>query len=527
VLILLAQASPARTMDDGWDAPDPIPSPSEIAFDAEFDGLPAPEPRDRADADEAGGEAVAPRPVLKYVDPGPEIRREAPVSAASSETPPTAAARPPHKPTAPRGSERFATRHAHYVPASWDQIPGWREGATLHAWSAFAHSCTVLVHRPAWRQTCERAWARRPATAAAVREFFEREFEAFQIRSVDLADTGILTGYFEASLEGSRVRTDRFRHPVYGVPDDLLFLDARLLSRRQPPVHVRVEGRDVVPAEEGSGRVYRLAVARVPGSVRDGKVRVRRSGDRIVPYFTRQEIERGGLGSAEALAWVDDAHLLYTLHIEGSGRIKLADGQVVRVAFGEQNGHPFRPTVSVEPLPLAPGRSEMARLADFLVPPAAAASEGATAEGPRVSVSSARDPSYVFFRRIPNTDSGPPGAMGVPLTAGASLAVDPRVTPLGAPVFIAARPPGAASAMRRLMVAQDTGGAIRGAVRADYFLGFGHAAGAIAMRMKDELQMWVLLPKQLAIASQHALAHARGGSWRARCLLPDPEFCAD
>ena len=460
--------------------------------------------------------------------------------------------------TGPR--EQFATKHARYVPVSWEELPGWREAATLGAWSAFAQGCAVLSRRQAWRETCERASVLRPATAAVAREFFEREFEAFQIRTVDRADTGTLTGYYEPSLDGSRVRTARFRHPVYAVPEDLLFLDARLVASRRPPAYVRLDGRDVVPVDEntsptsrnGDPKVYRLAVAAIPASLRDGKIRVRRSGDRIVPYFTRQEIERNGLAAARPIAWVDDADLLYALHVEGSGRIRLANGEVLRVAFGEQNGHRFRPTVFVEPAQAArahdaSGQSRSAsapsgspglqRVVDFFVSPAAASESATTvttpdqpyprppSEGPRVVVSSATDPSYVFFRQIPNTDSGPPGAMGVPLTAGSSLAVDPRVTPLGAPVFVAARQSGSGDTVNRLMVAQDTGGAIRGALRADYFLGSGPAAGATAMRMKDELRMWILLPKQLAIASRHA-ASARG-SGGANCLLPDPEFCND
>ena len=140
------------------------------------------------------------------------------------------------------------------------------------------------------------------------------------------------------------------------------------------------------------------------------------------------------------------------------------------------------------------------------------------------------DPSFVFFRQIPHTEAGPPGAMGIPLTADASLAVDPRVTPLGAPVFIATRPSGATVTTNRLMVAQDTGGAIRGALRADYFLGFGPAAATSAMRMKDELRMWVLLPKRLAIAAKHADSARtanRSRPVRAGCLLADPDFCAE
>ena len=149
---------------------------------------------------------------------------------------------------------------------------------------------------------------------------------------------------------------------------------------------------------------------------------------------------------------------------------------------------------------------------------------------PHVVISSHRDRSYVFFRQIPHSESGPPGTMKIPLTPDASLAVDPRVTPLGAPVFIATRPLDSAITTSRLMVAQDTGGAIRGAVRADYFLGFGPGARATALRMKDELRMWVLLPKRLAIADRHI---EPAGSTdtpqvvRANCLVTDPEFCTE
>ncbi len=437
---------------------------------------------------------------------------------------------------APRAA--FATKHASYLAAAWENLPGWREEAMLGAWSTFVQGCAALVRRAAWKETCERAAAERPASPAAARAFFEREFEAFQVRAADRAETGILTGYFEPRLEGSRVWTPRFRYPVYGVPDDLLYLDARLLNTRRPPVYVRIEGRNVVPVDDeavaahlaGSTNLYRLAVSRAPAALRDRKIRVRRSGDRIVAYFTRQEIEHRGLAAARPIAWVDEPDLLYSLHIEGSGRIRLRNGEILRVAYGEQNGHPFLPTVTVEPRP------PVERVIDFFVSPAAAASRPLAEvrespdlarpdDRPAVLVSSLSDPSYVFFRAIPNTDGGPPGAMGIPLTAGRSLAVDPRVTPLGAPVFIAARQ-SSGDATTRLMVAQDTGGAIHGALRADYFLGSSAAAGATALRMKDELRMWVLLPKSLAMASR-LRDRSGAGTARADCLLADPEFCVE
>ncbi|HKQ23922.1 MAG TPA: MltA domain-containing protein [Burkholderiales bacterium] len=461
---------------------------------------------------------------------------------------------------------QFATKHARYVSVSWAEIPDWHNGVTVTAWNAFVQSCTDLIRRPAWREACEAALVRPIRTAASARAYFEREFEAFQIRTLSSADTGLLTGYYEPLLNGSRVRTPRFRYPVYGVPDDLLFLDARLLGARRQGLYVRIEGRDVLPVNEDSmssrrsrdTKVYRLAVARAPAILRDGRIRVRVSGDRIVPYFTRWEIERRGLNAAQPIAWVDDADVLYALHVEGSGRIRLSSGQVLRVAFAEQNGHAFRASVVVRPAqqPAQKRRSDAVASTLATVPqdsaplqqgidahyPATAGSEMRTSpkpreaigdglsrpshalreEGrPRVVASSRLDPSYVFFRQAPHTESGPLGTMSIPLTPDASLAVDPRVTPLGAPVFIAARPSGSTDTTKRLMVAQDTGGAIRGALRADYFLGFGPAATTAAMRMKDELRMWVLLPKRLAVAAGHTEPAS------AACLLVDPDFCAE
>ena len=138
------------------------------------------------------------------------------------------------------------------------------------------------------------------------------------------------------------------------------------------------------------------------------------------------------------------------------------------------------------------------------------------------------DPSYVFFRTISDNDYGPIGALGVPLTPGRSLAVDPRTTPLGVPVFISTTEPGRKEALNRLMMAQDTGGAIQGAVRADFFWGFGRAAFARASQMKQNGRMWLLLPKNLHIGAKPGGILTRGiGGQTADCLVPDPELCVD
>jgi membrane-bound lytic murein transglycosylase A len=137
----------------------------------------------------------------------------------------------------------------------------------------------------------------------------------------------------------------------------------------------------------------------------------------------------------------------------------------------------------------------------------------------------------VFFRVIPDSPNGPLGALGVPLSAGRSVAVDPRTTPLGAPVFVSTRDnPQTPGAINRLMLAQDSGGAIQGAVRADYFYGFGQSAQTQASRTKERLRMWVLLPKGLHIAAQETSLKTRGAGPAASdtdCLVSDPVLCVD
>jgi membrane-bound lytic murein transglycosylase A len=138
------------------------------------------------------------------------------------------------------------------------------------------------------------------------------------------------------------------------------------------------------------------------------------------------------------------------------------------------------------------------------------------------------DPSYVFFRQIPDSDGGPLGALGVPLTPGRSVAVDPRTTPLGFPVFISTEGQGIGTRLNRLVLAQDTGGAIRGPVRADYFWGFGPGAGERASRMKENGRMWVLLPKDLQVGVGAQFTTRGGaGAGEAECLVPDPELCVE
>ena len=185
------------------------------------------------------------------------------------------------------------------------------------------------------------------ASDEAIRQFFEREFALYEIRNTDRSPEGVITGYYEPLINGSRSQGGPFVYPVYGAPEDLLMLDIRQLPQnlRGKPVPARISGRTVIPVPGGNGP-YLIDVGDLQPDVRDKKLRVRLDGNRIVPYATRAEIERNGLPRARVLVWVDNPAAFYSMQIPGSGKVRLPDGRIVRLAYAEQNGHPFTPPVS-------------------------------------------------------------------------------------------------------------------------------------------------------------------------------------
>ncbi|WP_433705120.1 murein transglycosylase A [Paraburkholderia sacchari] len=539
----------------------------------------------------------------------------APVTPAASAAPASATSATPPSPAAPVAA--FSTRHAWYQTARFADLPGWSADNLGGSLDAFKRSCGVLGSRNGWSAPCAAARGVDAGSAAAIRGFFETYFDVYQIRNTDRSGDGTMTGYYEPLLNGSRQPGGAYVYPVYGVPEDMLYLDARRLggAARGSITAARVEGRTVVPlpgAEPGSAKgVYVLDLRDSVPDIRDKKLRLRLDGTRIVPYYTRAEIERGA-ARAPVLAWVDDPVLLYSMQVQGSGKIRMRDGTIRRVAYAEQNGQPFEPPVArtgssgrklkvrgiemeidvaddsggnspelvagangpqgpegggasstgandsdddqpTSPLlrgfklaSAGPSTSGAARpaVASAQQPAAKNASPGAAADlaktlGSLGSLGSntqpkhafaISDPSYVFFRPIPDSPNGPIGALGVPLSAGRSVAVDPRTTPLGSPVFVATRDdPQTPGAVNRLMMAQDSGGAIQGAVRADYFYGFGQSAQAEASRTKERLRMWLLLPKGLHVAAQESATKTRGMAVQSNddCLVADPQLCVD
>ena len=342
--------------------------------------------------------------------------------------------------------------------AQWRDLPGWEDDDLAAVLPALHQSCKALANRPQWplwRAACEEA-ARLPSTdTALLRQFFESRFQPFLLTNPDGTTQGLVTGYYEPLLKGSRQRTPTFAQPVLGVPHDLLTID----------------------------------LAEILPDLKNMRLRGRLQGNKIVPYYSRGEIVANEKAFADrVLLWVDDAVELFFLQIQGSGRVRLPDGAMVRLNYADQNGHPYRSVgrVLIDRGELKPEQASMQGIQAW-----------ARANPAKLDELLNSNPSYVFFRETRpkgGDDEGPQGALGVPLTAERSIAVDPRHVPLGAPVFLATTRPNTALPLRRLMLAQDTGGAIRGVVRADFFWGFGAEAGSQAGRMRQQGQMWVLLP---------------------------------
>jgi membrane-bound lytic murein transglycosylase A len=378
---------------------------------------------------------------------------ETPISAPAIPTPPSIPAI-----VAPAESARGRLEHA-----EWSQLPNFAADDPSAALAAFVQGCSVLINKPEWQDVCLRAvaWPGLPpgaspgARAADVRQFFVDNFEPHRILNADETDTGLVTGYYEPLLRGSRTRTSEFRFPLYAPPPDL----------------ITVELSEIYP------------------DLKNRRLRGRLVGNKLVPYLDRSAID--GEGAAPALrgleiAWVDNAVESFFLQIQGSGQIQLPDGSRMRVGYADQNGHPFRSLAGqlIRKGEIKAERASMQGIKDW-----------ARRYPAKVQQFMNANPSYVFFKELPENLSGPIGTLGVPLTAERSIAIDPRVTPLGVPVYLSTTFPNSKVELNRLMVAQDTGGAINGAVRADFFWGFGDTAGSQAGRMKQQGRMWVLLPR--------------------------------
>ena len=339
--------------------------------------------------------------------------------------------------------------------SSFTAIPGWDKDAVREAWPAFMNSCSTLIKRSDWRAACTAAGQVNGDDDDAVRSFFETNFIPYKVFNADGSDTGLITGYYEPLLRGARKRGGPYQTALYRTPDDLLTID---LSSVYP-------------------------------DLKNMRLRGRLAGNKIVPYYSRAELLQSGALNGKELVWVDDPVEAFFLQVQGSGRVYLSDSkETIRVAYADQNGHPYK---SIGRYLVDKGEMQLSQAS-------AQGIKGWIAANPaRQNELFNANPSFVFFKeeKIIDPSKGPKGAMGLPLTAQRSIAIDPQHLPLGAPVFLDTTQPNSDVALQRLVMAQDTGGAIRGAVRADYFWGSGNEAGEKAGAMKQRGTMWVLLPK--------------------------------
>ena len=338
---------------------------------------------------------------------------------------------------APPGGSRW-------VAVGWEQLPGWGAERSSELWPALLRGCDKPA--PGWAALCAEARRVPPGDDVAARDWLLQRLQPYRVESADGNDGGLLTGYFEPLIDASRTRRGAFQVPLYAPPPDL--------------------------------------------------------GTRK-PYWTRQQLDT--LPAAQAalrgreIAYVADPLDALVLQIQGSGRLRLqgADGrtqtvQTVRLAFAGHNDQPYASVGRwlIQQGELRPDAASWPAIKDW-----------ARRNPQRVQQMLWQNPRVVFFREepLPDPSVGPRGAQGVPLTPGRSVAVDPKSVPYGTPLWLDSTEPLSAKPLQRLVMAQDTGSAITGAVRADYFWGWGADAEAQAGRTKQPLRLWVLWPKSIPL----------------------------
>ena len=332
----------------------------------------------------------------------------------------------------------YSSSIASFRSVSWQALPGWQEDELRQVWPAWLKSCEALRKRNDeidWRQVCAQANRVSGRDEQAIRQYFEANFQVFEVRnSATGNELGLITGYYEPVMNGSQTRTATYTVPLYGIPNAW-------------------------------------------------------KGSKPNPAPTRAQLMSSGVLRGSEIAWVQDPVAAAFMQIQGSGKIRLADGRVLRLGYAGTNDQPFKSFAQ-----WLLDRKEITRSEATMQ----GISVWATRNPGRVEEMLNANPRFVFFKELPgnvSADLGPNGALGVPLTAERSIAIDLRAMPLGAPVFLSTTKPLSSKALQKLVVAQDTGKAIVGGVRADYYWGSGDAAGELAGRMKQDGKMWLLLPR--------------------------------
>lgn len=335
----------------------------------------------------------------------------------------------------------------------WSELPGWQDDRHSEAWPALINNCRVMPKKSAaWQPICAEAATLTNPDDQTAKQFFEKHFQPKQLFAADGNPTGFFTGYYEPLLHGSFERDEKYKYPLYKTPEELLIVDLASLFPELKGKRVR-------------GRVV---------------------GNKVVPFYDRAAID-----SAEAplkgqeILWVDDRDEAFFLQIQGSGRVKLPDGKIIGVGYANQNGHPY---VSIGKRLIESGKSSRQHMNLFTL------KDWLRENDDEAQALLNENPSYVFFNLRKDVEAGPRGSLNVPLVAERSIAVDRKQISLGSALWVVTRYPDE-SPLRKLVFAQDTGGAIRGELRGDFFFGTGEQAEYHAGRMKQDSAFYLLEPK--------------------------------
>lgn len=389
-----------------------------------------------------------------------------------------------HPPTPPGVTYATPGQEVRYTSAAFTQIPDWSNQSFQNSLLSFQRGCTKLANKVQWQAVCQQAKIT-PLNDQAAKVFFENLFTPWHISDKG-SHSGTVTGYYEPVLLGDTKPTAQARFPIYGIPND--FISVPLSNeQRQRKGQVRVALTGSNQGSINANGTYTANLNAFPITERSRSIKGRVVGNQFVPYYTRAEINAGALnGKAPILGYANDAVELFFLHIQGSGRLQTPSGQFVRLGFAEKNEHPYKSVATYMAgkgyLPLA--KTNMQGIKAWMQ------------QNPsKLAEVLGQNPSYVFFRPLSSAaNEGPIGALGTPLTDEYSAAIDKHHVELGAPIFVATTHPIRNQPHNRLIMAQDTGSAIKGGVRVDYYWGYGDAAGEVAGKMKHPGQVWMLLP---------------------------------
>ncbi|WP_419771239.1 MAG: murein transglycosylase A [Candidatus Marinarcus sp.] len=330
---------------------------------------------------------------------------------------------------------------ANLEEVSWDELDGFEKDNLNVAFEVFKQGCEKSKRKAILKRVCVKA-----NTAQSPKDFFYDNFTPYKLYDDQDSDEGLITGYYEPLLYGSRTQSKKYPYPVYREPKDLISVN---LNSLYPEL-----------------KKYRLR----------GKI----VNQKLVPYDPREKIKENE--NLEAICYVDDKINLYFLQIQGSGKIQLDTGEIINVGYANQNGHAY------------------SSVGKYMIEHGLITKSEGSLQGMRKWFKNNPDKidevlnhndSYIFFNE---TQHDAIGSLGVPLVAKRNLAVDRRYIPLGLPVFIQTTNPLTRENINQLMVAADTGGAIKGKIRADFFWGYGHKAEETAGRMKEIGKLFILLP---------------------------------